>query len=73
MRLGGRIFTHQPGMTFNPPQPTLHSDWGVLAPRWAGILEIYPAHILVFAAARTGQGRRLQVGDVIVQQAFLPP
>jgi hypothetical protein len=34
---------------------------------------VFPAHILVFAAEWDKAGRRMQPGDVIVQQAFLPP
>jgi hypothetical protein len=34
---------------------------------------VFPENILVFAADWMGQGRGLGPGDVIVQQAFLPP
>jgi uncharacterized protein (UPF0548 family) len=35
--------------------------------------DIFPSHIMSFAAEWQHQGRTMQEGDVIVQQAFLPP
>jgi uncharacterized protein (UPF0548 family) len=35
--------------------------------------DIFPSHIMSFAAEWQSQGRTMQEGDVIVQQAFLPP
>ena len=35
--------------------------------------DIFPSHIMSFAAEWQYQGRTMQEGDVIVQQAFLPP
>ncbi len=35
--------------------------------------DIFPRRVMVFAAEWQHQGRRMQEGDVIVQQAFLPP
>lgn len=35
--------------------------------------DIFPARIMAFAAEWQEQGRPMQAGDVIVQQAFMPP
>jgi hypothetical protein len=51
----------------------LNKDWQKLNTGFFFDYEIFPSHIMSFLTQWAFENRQMQIGDTIVQQAFIPP